>query len=164
MTPENITPEASNTIQEEDEGGDEAQPDDIEKAGPTTSKPPRNPARLGAVVAQHKPPAPQKPLLYKWKIDLSKTEPFWVGWFQGMSQKFIDLHVRKVLLLANLTMDTALTRAQMEGKFQFQVLHRAGHTVQEDQPENVADIMANFLVKHRLTIAKGSYNQIPPQC
>lgn len=50
------------------------------------------------------------------------------------------------------------------GKFQFQVLHRAGHTVQEDQPENVADIMANFLIKHRLTIAKGSYNRISPIC
>lgn len=56
-----------------------------------------------------------KLLQYKWRIDLSKTEPFWVGWFQGMSQKFIDLHTRKVLLLANLSMDTALTRAQMEG-------------------------------------------------
>lgn len=144
---------AQDSIQEEEEEEEE----DDEQHGDTSNH------SAHSFISQHQPNKP-KPLQYKWRIDLSKTEPFWVGWFQGMSQKFIDLHVRKVLLLANLTMDTALTRAQMEGKFQFQVLHRAGHTVQEDQPENVADIMANFLIKHRLTIAKGSYNRISPIC
>lgn len=84
-----------------------------EEEGANTSKsmkPPLNSVRAHNLIQKK-----QKPVQYKWKIDLSKTEPFWVGWFQGMSQKFIDLHVRKVLLLANLTMDTALTRAQMEG-------------------------------------------------
>lgn len=106
-----IKPIAENAIQEEDEEGVD---DGEHQDNLVTMKPPYNANKLKNYVQEHKQPK-QKPIQYKWRIDLSKTEPFWVGWFQGMSQKFIDLHVRKVLLLANLTMDTALTRAQMEG-------------------------------------------------
>lgn len=140
------------SIQEEEEEVEVAESQ--KHVAPLNLKPPSDHLQL----KQYK----QKVLQYKWRIDLSKTEPFWMGWFQGMSQKFIDLPISKVLLLANLSMDTALTRAQMEGKFQFQVLQRAGHTVQEDQPENVADIMADFLIKRRLSIAKDSYSRMSP--
>lgn len=105
---------SEDSIQEDDEEEEEDHDDGNHGQHANTSitsKPPQNPNRINSYVLQHKP----KSLKYKWKIDLSKTESFWVGWFQGMSQKFIDLHVSKVLLLANLTMDTALTRAQMEG-------------------------------------------------
>lgn len=54
---------------------------------------------------------------YTWRIDLSKTESFWTGWFKGLSQKFLDIRVPKVLLLANIHgLDTALTVGQMQGK------------------------------------------------
>lgn len=54
--------------------------------------------------------------LYGWRIDLSKTEHFWSGWFKGLSQKFLDVSVPKVLLLANIHgLDTSLTVGQMQG-------------------------------------------------
>lgn len=37
---------------------------------------------------------------YGWRIDLMKSEPYWRGWFQGLSQKFLDVHAPKMLLLA----------------------------------------------------------------
>lgn len=102
---------------DDDDNDDDSHVDDDKKRAKSSAnlKPPHNSNKLNSYVLQHK----QKLLKYKWRIDLSKTEQFWVGWFQGMSQKFIDLHVSKVLLLANLTMDTALTRAQMEGNIEF---------------------------------------------
>lgn len=53
---------------------------------------------------------------YTWRIDLSKTERFWSGWFKGLSQKFLDIRIPKLLLLANIHgLDTALTVGQMQG-------------------------------------------------
>lgn len=53
---------------------------------------------------------------YIWRINLSETESFWTGWFKGLSQKFLDVPVPKVLLLANIQgLDTALTIGQMQG-------------------------------------------------
>uniref|UniRef100_A0A6P7HBT5 Protein phosphatase methylesterase 1-like n=1 Tax=Diabrotica virgifera virgifera TaxID=50390 RepID=A0A6P7HBT5_DIAVI len=52
---------------------------------------------------------------YTWRIDLSKTEQFWTGWFKGLSQKFLDLRIPKLLLLANIHgLDTTLTVGQMQ--------------------------------------------------
>lgn len=53
---------------------------------------------------------------YEWRIDLSKTERYWTGWFRGLSQKFLDVPAPKVLLLANIQgLDTTLTIGQMQG-------------------------------------------------
>lgn len=53
---------------------------------------------------------------YTWRIDLSKTESFWTGWYKGLSQKFLDVRVPKLLLLANIFgLDTTLTVGQMQG-------------------------------------------------
>lgn len=102
---------------------------------------------------------------YTWRIDLSKTEPFWNGWFKGLSQKFLDIQVPKVLLLANIHgLDTALTVGQMQGKFQLQVLPRSGHAIHEDQPHNVADIIAGFLVKQKLAISRNGFTPTMPAC
>lgn len=69
---------------------------------------------------------------YMWRIDLSKSEQYWSGWFENLSSKFLDLHVPKLLLLASIDgLDRALTVGQMQGKFQLQVLARCGHAVHE---------------------------------
>lgn len=61
------------------------------------------------------PPANLKK--YTWRIDLSKSEKYWEGWFQGLSQKFLDVKVPKLLLLAGIdNLDRALTVGQMQGK------------------------------------------------
>ncbi|EFA10997.1 protein phosphatase methylesterase 1 [Tribolium castaneum] len=92
---------------------------------------------------------------YTWRIDLSKTERFWTGWFKGLSQKFLDLRIPKLLLLANIHgLDTALTVGQMQGKFQLQVLSKSGHAIHEDQPHQVAEIIGGYLVKQKIANAK----------
>ncbi|XP_068917137.1 protein phosphatase methylesterase 1-like isoform X4 [Tenebrio molitor] len=60
-------------------------------------------------------PSPEDGPKYTWRIDLSKTESFWSGWFKGLSQKFLDIRIPKLLLLANIHgLDTALTVGQMQ--------------------------------------------------
>lgn len=38
-----------------------------------------------------------------------------------------------------------------------QVLTRVGHAVQEDDPEKVASILANFLVRNKFTTPTGEF-------
>lgn len=38
-----------------------------------------------------------------------------------------------------------------QGKFQMQVLPQCGHAVHEDVPDKVAEVVATFLVRNRLT-------------
>ncbi|KAF3837524.1 hypothetical protein F7725_004988 [Dissostichus mawsoni] len=70
--------------------------------------------------------------VYVWRINLSKSEKYWDGWFRG----------------------TALTIGQMQGKFMMQVLPPCGHAVLEDKPEKVADAVASFLLRHKLAEAR----------
>ncbi|CAD5112135.1 DgyrCDS1374 [Dimorphilus gyrociliatus] len=87
---------------------------------------------------------------YIWRIDLSKSEKFWKGWFEGLSQKFLSVSVPKVLLLANTDrLDRDLTLGQMQGKFQMQVLMHCGHVIHEDNPDKVAETLAAFLTRHK---------------
>ncbi|KAL4706374.1 hypothetical protein ACJJTC_018473 [Scirpophaga incertulas] len=91
---------------------------------------------------------------YKWRIDLSKTESHWAGWFRGLSALFLGARAPRLLLLASVDgLDRELTVGQMQGKFQMQVLTRCGHAVHEDTPEEVARVVAAFALRHRLTEA-----------
>ena len=88
---------------------------------------------------------------YTWRIDLSKTEQFWQGWFSGLSKLFLSCECPKLLLLAGVDrLDRDLTVGQMQGKFQMHVVPKSGHAVHEDAPEQVADCIASFLVRHKL--------------
>ena len=89
---------------------------------------------------------------YTWRIDLSNTEKHWMSWFQGMTNKFLKVSVPKLLVLAGVDrLDKDLTIGQMQGKFQMQVLSQAGHAVHEDVPDRVADVLATFMVRNKLT-------------
>lgn len=94
----------------------------------------------------------KKECLYTWRIELSKTEKYWEGWFKGLSSLFLTCSVPKLLLLAGVDrLDKDLTIGQMQGKFQMQVLPQCGHAVHEDAPEKVADALASFMVRHKFT-------------
>lgn len=118
------------------------------------------------------PPEPEIPSSsvkdneYSWRIDLSKTEPYWKGWFQGLSDLFLSSPVQgKLLLLAGIdNLDRQLTIGQMQGKFQMQVLPQVGHAVHEDSPEKVADAVATFLVRNRFTVSKTEFGRPSPAC
>ena len=72
--------------------------------------------------------------MYVWRIDLIKTEPFWRGWFSGLTELFLSCPLPKILIIAgnvyimrgsitvSLTsagvdrLDKEMTIAQMQGK------------------------------------------------
>lgn len=102
---------------------------------------------------------------YEWRIDLARTEKYWKGWFEGLSQRFLTCSVSKMLLLAGVDrLDKELTVGQMQGKFQMMVLPQSGHTVHEDHPDKVADVLATFLVRNRLTVATDNFKCTFPAC
>ncbi|XP_063241307.1 protein phosphatase methylesterase 1 isoform X2 [Bacillus rossius redtenbacheri] len=102
---------------------------------------------------------------YTWRIDLGRTEPYWPGWFRGLSSRFLGCCVPKMLLLAGVDrLDRDLTVGQMQGKFQMQVLPQCGHAVHEDVPDKVAEVVATFLVRHKFAEAAASFNRTLPAC
>lgn len=102
---------------------------------------------------------------YTWRIELGNTEPYWKGWFQGLSQKFLACDVPKMLLLAGVDrLDKDLTIGQMQGKFQMQVLPKSGHAVHEDVPEQVADALATYLVRYKMAVPTADFHRAFPGC
>ena len=102
---------------------------------------------------------------YTWRIDLSKTEPYWTGWFTGLSTKFLDVPASKMLILAGVDrLDRDLTVGQMQGKFQMQVLPQAGHAVHEDVPEKMAEALSFFLVRNKFAQSKENFTPLFPGC
>jgi protein phosphatase methylesterase 1 len=106
---------------------------------------------------------PPKP--WVWKTDLAATQPFWEGWFVGLSKKFLGARGGKMLLLAGTDrLDTELTIGQMQGmfylspgfwyqrqcanwgigKYALQVFPEAGHFIHEDLPEKTAIALVDF--------------------
>lgn len=103
-------------------------------------------------------PEVKKESVFTWRVELSKTEKYWEGWFKGLSALFLTCSVPKLLLLAGVDrLDKDLTIGQMQGKFQMQVLPQCGHAVHEDAPEKVADALATFMVRHKFTEFKEGY-------
>ncbi|XP_017753346.1 PREDICTED: protein phosphatase methylesterase 1 [Eufriesea mexicana] len=102
---------------------------------------------------------------YVWRIDLSKTEQHWFGWFKGLSTAFLNVPAPKVLLLAGVDrLDRELTVGQMQGKFQMQVLPACGHAVHEDVPDKVAEAIATFMVRHKFAESASDFPRTFPAC
>ena len=77
---------------------------------------------------------------------------------EGLSALFLSVPAPKMLMLAGTDrLDTALTIAQMQGKFQMQVLPQVGHTVHEDSPDRVAEVLAGFLVRNKFCQAREGF-------
>ncbi|CUM57037.1 Protein phosphatase methylesterase 1 [Debaryomyces fabryi] len=88
-----------------------------------------------------------------WKTNLQETEPFWVTWFAGLSDNFINCgktqHVAKLLVLSgHETLDTNLIIGQMQGKYQLIVFNNTqntGHFIQEDIPKQISISLIDFV-------------------
>ena len=86
---------------------------------------------------------------YVWRTDVRATAPFWKAWYEGLSRKFLAVRAAKLLILAgNDRLDTELTVAQMQGKFQLALLPKTGHAVHEDSPEETATAIENFFARY----------------
>jgi protein phosphatase methylesterase 1 len=58
----------------------------------------------------------QKARPWIWRTDLAATQPFWEGWFVGLSKKFLEAKGGKLLLLAGTDrLDKELIIGQMQG-------------------------------------------------
>ncbi|KAM0276148.1 hypothetical protein ACHAQH_007036 [Verticillium albo-atrum] len=91
-------------------------------------------------VEDGRPPRP-----WRWRTDLAATQPFWEGWFAGLSSRFLAARGGKLLLLAGTDrLDTELTIGQMQGKYALQVFPEAGHFIHEDLPEKTAVALVDF--------------------
>lgn len=102
---------------------------------------------------------------FVWRIDLTKTSQYWEGWFKGMSSMFLSVHSPKLLLLAGVDrLDAQMTTAQMQGKFQMQIVARSGHAVHEDAPDKVAKAVATFLIRHKFVNAVSEFKKPMPAC
>lgn len=108
----------------------------------------------------------QTPAPFVWRIDLSKTEPYWVEWFDNLSNIFLSSNGgAKLLLLAGVDrLDGPMTIGQMQGKFQMQVLPRVGHIIHEDDPDSVAQVVAAYLIRNRFSVAKVEFTRPFPSC
>jgi len=80
-----------------------------------------------------------------WRTNLAATQPFWEGWFVGLSKKFLEAKGGKLLLLAGTDrLDKELIIGQMQGKYALQVFPDAGHFIHEDLPEKTAISVVDF--------------------
>lgn len=140
--------------------------DDIETPSPGISNPLSIPENEEETDHSFKLPVCEINLKkYTWRIDLSKSEKFWSGWFNGLSEKFLNLLEPKLLILAGIdNLDKSLTVGQMQGKFQLQVLARTGHAVHEDRPHEVAEVIASYLIRNRFAEASGDFVRQLPAC
>lgn len=76
---------------------------------------------------------------YVWRTDLMASRPYWTEWFSGLTKAFLELRMKKLLILAGSDrMDKELTIGQMQGKFGMIVIEDVGHVIQEDSPTQCA--------------------------
>lgn len=152
---------------------------DTVAADPSTSVPLANPNCIAeeepdepAITTDEekmKPPCNNKPdpaeNNFKWRIDLELTEKYWPGWFEGLSEMFLNIPGPKLLLLASIDgLDRTLTVGQMQGKFQMQVLARCGHAVHEDRPQEVAEVIGSFMLRNKMAEAANDFIRVMPAC
>lgn len=88
------------------------------------------------------------PKPWRWRTDLGATQPFWEGWFVGLSRKFLSASGGKLLILAGTDrLDKELMIGQMQGKYQLIVMPEVGHFVHEDAPEKTAAAASTIWVQ-----------------
>lgn len=110
---------------------------------------------------------------WTWRTRLENSEQYWRGWFEGLSPLFLSVPAAKMLVLANVDrLDKDLMIAQMQGKFQNILIPAAGHTVHEDQPDQTASVLLDYLernmflprVKQDDSLVFQQRRPIPPCC
>ncbi len=88
---------------------------------------------------------------YVWRTDLRATKQFWEEWFKGLTNAFLNVHLPKALITSgNERLDTALTIAQMQGKYKLEVIPEVGHVIHEDKPERFAKCLDDFISNFKI--------------
>ncbi|KAG2499014.1 hypothetical protein HYH03_003200 [Edaphochlamys debaryana] len=88
---------------------------------------------------------------WSWRTPLVRSRPHWEGWYEGLSEAFLQLTCPKALILAGTDrLDRSLTIGQMQGKFQLILMPTAGHAIHEDEADRTADHLLAFLRRFRV--------------
>jgi protein phosphatase methylesterase 1 len=86
---------------------------------------------------------------FSWIANLKAMQPFWGGWFVGLTDSFLAFPESRLLVLAGTDyMDRRMIIAQMQGKFQLAVIRDSGHAIHEDRPDELAELLASLVHKH----------------
>jgi protein phosphatase methylesterase 1 len=102
---------------------------------------------------------------YRWRTPLRQTTVHWPGWFADMSACFLAARCPRLLLLAGDSdsrpggaerLDSALTAAHMQGRFQLEIMRGSGHALHEDRPGAVAGHIAAFLLRLSTASSRGA--------
>jgi len=102
---------------------------------------------------------------YVWRTDLLLSEEHWEGWFKGMTAQLISARMPKMIVLAGrdrMRMDTNLTVAQMQGKFQMVFVQESGHCIQEDRPDKMEEVLTRFIKRIRAWGIEYKFNTPKP--
>jgi protein phosphatase methylesterase 1 len=87
-----------------------------------------------------------------WRTDLLASEPYWLGWYEGLTEMFLKLRMAKMLVIAQVDrLDKAMTIAQMQGKIQVSLVDSVGHVIHEDKPAVVATELLQFISRNRFS-------------
>lgn len=91
----------------------------------------------------------QKDDAYVWRTNLFDTQPYWKGWYENMSNLYLQAPAVKMLVLAGRErLDTPLTIGHMQGKFQLVLMNGMGHYIQEDAPEELGRTLKRYLDRY----------------
>ena len=81
-----------------------------------------------------------------WRTPLASSADQWDSWYIGLSELFLAVPHRKLLVLAATDrLDTQLMVGQMQGKFQLKIISDVGHWLHEDDPAGVANTLHGFV-------------------
>ncbi|PWN36412.1 alpha/beta-hydrolase [Meira miltonrushii] len=98
---------------------------------------------------------PASSFQFVWRHDLLATEPYWRGWFEGLSDSFLKVKCARLLLLAGTDrLDKELMIGQMQGKYQLVVFPDVGHSLQEDAPQRTAQTLVEFWRRNEMVDVK----------
>lgn len=101
-----------------------------------------------------------------WITPLEQSEDCWAGWFETLSSDFVDAptHARLLILANQDTMDRDMIIAHMSGQLQLEIIHNVGHSIHEDNPKKIAEILLGFTIHHRYIdsslVARDRFNNI----
>mmetsp|Transcript_17356 Transcript_17356/g.22281 ORF Transcript_17356/g.22281 Transcript_17356/m.22281 type:complete len:565 (+) Transcript_17356:58-1752(+) len=80
-----------------------------------------------------------------WITNIRLATSYWKGWFTGLSELFLSVEGPTMLIVAGMDrLDTTLIIGQHQGRYQLKLVYNAGHAIHEDQPEEVAESIADF--------------------
>ncbi|KAI9622997.1 hypothetical protein KEM48_009612 [Puccinia striiformis f. sp. tritici PST-130] len=82
---------------------------------------------------------------FEWVTDLRSSQPYWEGWYRGLSQKFLCQKTARLLVLAGTDrLDKELMIGQMQGKYQLVVLANVVIVYTKMTQSNLLKLLINF--------------------